>query len=81
MKTDHARFGPICPNLSLSIGLVLGLSLILVGCTGDTVLSAYLETNRAKLEQPVSAEPGPPSSSSSRVSPREPSPRTWRTPG
>jgi len=57
MKTVHARFGPI--TLSLSLGLILGLSLVLAACTGDTVLSAYLETNRAKLEQPASTEPSP----------------------
>ena len=33
------------------------------------MLSAYLETNRAKLDQPVSTEPAPPSLSSSRASP------------
>ena len=57
MKTDHARFGPIRLILSLSLSLILSLSL--AGCTGDTVLSAYLETNRAKLDQPVSTEPRP----------------------
>ena len=46
-------------RLNLSLGLILSLSLVLAGCTGDTVLSAYLETNRAKLDQPVSTEPRP----------------------
>jgi UPF0755 protein len=61
MKTDHARFRPIRLNLNLSLGLILGLSLslVLAGCTGDTVLNAYLETNRANLDQPVSAVPSP----------------------
>ena len=30
-----------------------------VGCTGEMALSAYLETNRAKLDQPASAESSP----------------------
>ena len=59
MKTDHARFGPSRLSLILSLSLSLILSLSLAGCTGDTVLSAYLETNRVKLDQPVSAEPRP----------------------
>ena len=59
MKIEMARIGPIALNLNLSLGLILGLSLVLAGCTGDTVLSAYLETNRAKLDQPVSLEPSP----------------------
>jgi UPF0755 protein len=57
MKTDHARFGPIRCLLNISLALIL--SLLLAGCTGDTVLSAYLETNRAKLDQPVSADSSP----------------------
>ena len=57
MKTDIARIGPIA--LILSLSLSLSLSILLAGCTGDTVLSAYLETNRAMLDQPVSAEPSP----------------------
>ena len=79
MKTDHARFGLY--EIILNLSLALSLSLVLTGCTGNTVLSAYLETNRTRLDQPVTPRPGPPSLSSSSASPRELSPRTWRTPG
>lgn len=53
MKTGITRVGLFALILNLS------LCLILAGCTGDTLLRAYLETNRAKLDQPVSAEPRP----------------------
>ena len=53
MKPDIARIGLFALILNLS------LSFFLAGCTGDTLLSAYLETNRARLDQPVSAEVQP----------------------
>lgn len=53
MKSNLARIGLFALILNLS------LSLILAGCTGDTVLSAYLETNRARLDQPAGAENRP----------------------
>jgi UPF0755 protein len=49
MKSDIIRVGL----------LVFLFVLLLAGCTGDTVLNAYLETNRAKLDQPVSTESSP----------------------
>ena len=57
MKPDITRIGPLALILNISLGLIL--SLVLAGCTGDSVLSAYLETNRAKLDQPASTEPSP----------------------
>ena len=39
--------------------LLLLAALILPACTGDTLQSAYLEANRAKLDQPVSGEHQP----------------------
>jgi UPF0755 protein len=40
-------------RLTLSLCL-LGLSLMLAACSSDQLLAAYLETNRAKLDQPAS---------------------------
>ncbi len=34
--------------------LLLGLSLVLTACSGDQLLSAYLDTNRAQLNKPAS---------------------------
>ncbi len=61
MKPDIARIRPsvLSLNLGLNLGLILILSLVLAGCTGDSVLSAYLETNRARLDQPASTDASP----------------------